>query len=285
MKKILFPTDFSPAATRAYIYALQLANAIDASIITLHAYQLPSIRASGLSNTIAAYLEDLKLEEFENYKDKVPGLHKIAEENGLGHIPNEHVLELGEPESCILRLANKEKSDLIVMGTTGATGAKEIFLGSVAGEVMEKAPCPVLAVPKDAVFDGRLDQISFTTNFSTEDYVALEWLTTWAKPFNPEIEVIHVDLNHVEEYAGKMDKFQDAFADQQKLSYTVVDSNSNFETAISKYLATTKTDFIAMVTFKRSFWQELFTKSHTKQLSYHLNLPVMAMPAALFASS
>ncbi|MEL6275916.1 MAG: universal stress protein, partial [Bacteroidota bacterium] len=44
MKKILFPTDFSPAATQAYIYALQLAKAIDASIVTLHAYQLPSIR-------------------------------------------------------------------------------------------------------------------------------------------------------------------------------------------------------------------------------------------------
>lgn len=284
MKKILFPTDFSPAATQAYIYALELAKAIDASIVTLHAYQLPSIRASGLNNTIAAYLEDLKLEEFENFKDKVPGLHRIAEEHGLGNIPNDHVLELGEPESCILRLAKKEKVNLIVMGTTGATGAKEIFLGSVAGEVMEKAPCPVLAVPQDAVFDGRLDHLAFTTNFSPEDHVALEWLTAWAEPFHPEIEVIHVDLNHVEEYAGKMDKFQDAFADQQ-LNYTVVDSDSDFETAISEYLATTKSDFVAMVTFKRTFWQELFNKSHTKNLSYHMNLPIMAMPAGLFASS
>lgn len=285
MKKILFPTDFSPAADNAYIYALQLAKATDSSIIALHAYQLPSIHSSGLNNTITDYLEDLKLEEFENFKDKVPALRKIAEDNGLGDVPTEHVLEMGEPKSTVLRVARQEKASLIVMGTTGATGAKEIFLGSVAGEVMEKAPCPVLAVPQKAIFDGTMDNLAFTTNFSAEDHVALEWLSTWAKPFSARIEVIHVDLNHVEEFSGRMSKFQDAFADYGHLHYTVVDSSKDYESAISEYLATTEADFVAMVTFKRNFWQELFNKSHTKHLSYHMDMPIMAMPAALFQNS
>ncbi|MEM6395182.1 MAG: universal stress protein [Bacteroidota bacterium] len=285
MKKILFPTDFSPAAENAYIYALQLARATDSCIIALHAYQLPSIHSAGLNNTITDYLEDLKLEEFENFKDKVPELRKIAEENGLEKVPNEHVLEMGEPKSTILRMARDEKADLIVMGTTGATGAKEIFLGSVAGEVLEKAPCPVLAVPQKAEFDGKIDRLAFTTNFSNEDHVALEWLTTWAKSISAKIEVIHVDLNHIDEFSGRMSKFQNAFAEHSNLTYTVVDSSKDFQTAISEYLETTESDFVAMVTFKRSFWQELFNKSQTKQLSYHMDLPIMAMPAALFQNS
>lgn len=282
MKKILFPTDFSPAADNAFIYALELAKATGASIVTLHTYEVPDLRRSSLQHTLAVFYESLNLEEFENYKDNIPSLRKIAEEQNLADVEVYHTLHEGQAETSIVRQAKEEGVDLIVMGTTGATGAKEIFLGSVAGEVMENAPCPVLGVPAEARFDGRLDHLVFTTTYAEEEKKALRWLVDWSKLFPAHIHCLHVDLSHTEDLTHNMDAFRNEFSSLGKLSFAVVDGN-DFEPAVTDFLAATKADALAMVTHKRNFFQELFSYSRTKKMMYHLKTPVMSLPAALFA--
>ena len=83
MKKILFPTDFSYVSNNAFIYALKLADSINAEIITMHVYHLPQANYINVSEYLHEIYDVTELSNFENYKDEVPVLRRIAEENNL----------------------------------------------------------------------------------------------------------------------------------------------------------------------------------------------------------
>ena len=282
MKTILFPTDFSDAANHAFVYALQLAYALEAKIVTMHAYELPDLRRANLSRMLAEVYESINLEEFEDYRDSIPVLHEIAEEYGLSSVELQHVLTQGQTTKAIYRQAVKEEADLIVLGTTGATGLKEIFLGSVAGEVMEKAPCPVLAVPASAVFDGNLDKLAFATDYNREDPNAIKWLEGMAKQIGARIEVVHVDLGPNGTLNTKMsDLASKVTNDDDILDFSVVEGFI-FEEALTNYLGAEKIDILATLIHKRNKLQEFFSYSLTKKLAYHLTTPILSMPAKVF---
>lgn len=283
MKTILFPTDFSDAANHAFVYALQLAYALEARIVTMHAYELPDLRRANLSRMLAEVYESINLEEFEDYRDSIPALHKIAEEQGMTSVDLQHVLREGNPTRAIFKQAQQEEADLIVLGTTGATGLKEVFLGSVAGEVMEKAACPVLAVPSSAVFDGNLDKLAFATDYNREDPVAIRWFAELAKTIGAKIEVVHIDLGPADTLNTKMSELASIVADEEQLiDYSVV-AGFIFEEALTNYLGAEKIDILATLIHKRNKIQEFFSYSLTKKLAYHLTTPILAMPAKVFA--
>ncbi len=277
MKKILFPTDFSSAADHAFIYALNFAKKLNASITTVHCYELPTIKNNHLPNTMLSIYESMSLEEFEDYKDNVPHLTEIAEKAGLGNVPINHIMQEGEAVFNILRVAKREQPDLIVMGTTGATGLKKIFFGSVAAEVMENAICPVLAIPEKAEFDGNLDKVAFTTEFKIEEGHVLSWLTKWPGTKNSEIYSVHVDMHHTEDLARRMERFKSQFEKHDNLHFEVIDHTS-FDAAIVQYLEKNDIELLAMVTHRRNFFKELFNYSFTKNLAYHLKTPILSIP-------
>lgn len=281
MTTLLFPTDFSDAANRAFIYALRLADKLDARIVTLHVFSRPDI--SGLSHvprSLEEVYNNIDLEELEEYREAIPQLDKIRQDNGLEHIDVSHTLHEGATVNVILARAAAENAGLIVMGTTGARGLKEILLGSVAGEILENAPCPVLAVPEQGVFDGVLDNIAFTTTFSEEDERGLRKVLTLLGAFQPNIHCINVDLAHTASYLDKQDNFMAKFEDVDNMSVHILDG-TDFSATLTDFLETSTVDLLVMVTHKRSFWDELFNYSKTKALSYHSSTPIMSLPSKI----
>ena len=146
MKKILYPTDFSESAENAFLFALQIADHLGASIITIHAFDRPDISDFNLPGVLREVYDSIDLDEFENYEDEVPILRDIATDHGYYHVPMVHVLEEGAPVSAILRTANKNKADLIVMGSHGRRGLEKLVLGSVTQRVLGLVHVPVLVV-------------------------------------------------------------------------------------------------------------------------------------------
>lgn len=280
MKNIFFPTDFSEAANSAFIYALYLAEKWDATITTFHVFRSVEREvATHLPITMQRIYEMIELDEFENYRDAIPPLREMAERAGLGHVRVQHVMEKAEKViPAILDRAEKEEADIIIMGTTGARGLKEIFLGSVAGEVLENAHCPVLAVPEKGDLGGRIRHIAFTTNYKEEEKVALDRVRAFAATFGAHVHVINVDTGHTHFYHHRMDKLREEYAGQSSLSFHVLDGVDIFE-EISDFLEEHRIDLLAMVTHKRSFLEELFNFSKTKRLSYHGQIPILSFPA------
>lgn len=276
MNKILFPTDFSDAAQQAFLYALHLADKYGAGITTLHAYELPQVSDIELTPNLRKFYDNLDLYEFESYRDAIPPLVDTARAHGFDHIPLQHVLKKGDPEAAILELAVTDAIDLIVMGTTGARGLKEIFMGSTAGEVMENAPCPVLAIPEQGKFDGKIDNIAFTTTFSEADQLTLHLLNKMFAPFTPQIHCLNVDLAHTEVYTKRMKEFAEPFKDFENMQFHVLDGTDIYD-EVTRYMDAHQIDLLAMVTQQRNFLQELFHFSKTKQMAYHAHTPVLAL--------
>lgn len=278
MQKILFPTDFSAAADHAFIYALKVAEHLKAEINTVHVYHLPYIQAGNLPRTLREVYDSIVIETFENYRSNVPHLRKIADEHGLSHITIKHAMVESKRDvvSTLLNFAERGAYDFIIMGTTGASGLKEIFLGSVAAEMLENASCPVMAVPEKAVFDGHLDKILMTTEFAENEKIAFRRVLDFADSFGAHVSCAHVDTGHTERYTHRMDKLRNDFTGVKNLSFEVIDA-TNVERALAEYIERNGIDILAMLTHKRNFIQELFTYSLTKKMANHLKVPVLAL--------
>jgi len=131
---ILHPTDFSEQSHHAFCLACSLARDYGARLILLHVVA-PSVFAYG-EGVFVTDSEGLSLEASEKLNHIEPGPAVRAERR---------VVE-GDPIDEILRVAAENHSDLIVMGTHGRTGLRRLLMGSVAEQVVRRAPCPVLTV-------------------------------------------------------------------------------------------------------------------------------------------
>lgn len=275
MKKILFPTDFSETANNAFLYALKIADRLGASIVTLHAYQKPAIVDFDLPLSLLKIYKTIQLEKFENYKDNIPALHALASENGLDHVQMSHVMANKEPLEAILHHAKKEQADMIVMGTKGASGLKEIFIGSIAGKVLENASCMVLAVPEKAEFKGSLKKIAFATNLEAKEKKALEKVISLALVLDAEIHCFHVDLKRSSSFSPEMETWTKDLATLYPKMYFHVEKGSTIEAAFTHFLEKHNIDILTMFGHKYNFLKKLFDYSLTKKMSYHLNTPIL----------
>jgi nucleotide-binding universal stress UspA family protein len=181
MKKILFPTDFSEAATNAFLYALELAKIVKGEIILLHTFELAI--ADNVFDPInyKQTYDILELSKFEQFKKELPKLRAIAEEQNLGHINMSHRLMEGYLIPNIQECIENEKIDFVVMGTYGTSDWKELFIGTNTGELITAAiHVPLLIVPIKAKFE-KIETIGFTTRFREKDKAALQQVIAIAK--------------------------------------------------------------------------------------------------------
>ena len=149
-RRILWPTDFSPLARAALPHAVALASDAKAELVLLHVLPLPAMYAApDISGAVwiplqrktraAARLRLLRLEK----QVKGPNLRT--------HM----VLTEGSPFLQLVRAAKRLRCDLIVLATHGRTGLIHAIMGSVAENVIRRAPCPVLTVRPPRFQQGR----------------------------------------------------------------------------------------------------------------------------------
>jgi nucleotide-binding universal stress UspA family protein len=128
IRRILCPTDFSPASRAAFEQAERLATCTGASLLVLHAQ--PGWRATDLSGQA----DDETTQALSQVQSRVSGIHV------------EHFVHGGSPGEVICWVAQERGCDQIVMGTHGRTGLFHLLLGSVAEYVVRNARCPVMTV-------------------------------------------------------------------------------------------------------------------------------------------
>jgi universal stress protein A len=133
-KHILVPIDFSPGAEAALDYACELAGPLGAVVHLVHA--LGPVGELPLSQRM---IEDLTAE-------RLRALDELAAYRRGRVAFGAPIVEVADPRDLILAAAARVDADLIVMGTHGRRGLSRLVLGSVAEDVVRRAPCPVLAV-------------------------------------------------------------------------------------------------------------------------------------------
>ena len=139
--KILHPTDFSECAAKAEAMAVDLATKLDGEIVLLQVLVETPLYGEGLLN-------------MPTVQDVYDAQRKWSEE-ALGARANDlrkrgikvsRRVQTGAPFEEIIKIAEEERADLIVMGTHGRAGLSHLLLGSVAERVVRLATCPVLTV-------------------------------------------------------------------------------------------------------------------------------------------
>ena len=140
------PTDFSDHSERAAAYAVELARRYEADEI--HCVHVSDIPADLLA-TSAYYMTGPSEQFIEQVrKEGRKGLEAFARKNFKDR-PVKTVFLEGRPFVEIIRYARENQIDLIVISTHGRSGIKHVLFGSVAEQVVRKAPCPVLVVKRD----------------------------------------------------------------------------------------------------------------------------------------
>jgi nucleotide-binding universal stress UspA family protein len=132
-ERILVATDFSDDANGALEVARKLAQRLDAELIVLHvAEKLGVIPGSGLAE--------------EERETATKALAAIVDELRAKDVRVRSVLRPGLPLDEILAAATEEGADLLVVGAAGHSSLADVLLGTIAEQVVRRAPCPVLTV-------------------------------------------------------------------------------------------------------------------------------------------
>ena len=206
LKSILCPIDFSDFSVAAYRYALSVAEHYNAQVIALHVVELWKYPFADYGAYEADYAKfsgalheggEVRLREFVGKYPHDP-------------IHPELVVNVGNASDSILRFAEEQNIELIVMGSHGRRGFDRLVLGSTTDRVMRRASSPVLVISKaphdsmtaDQRKRHRLRRVLYCTDFSQNSERALNYAMSATAEYDGELTLLHV----VEKVPGRMTK-------------------------------------------------------------------------------
>ncbi|TYA58046.1 universal stress protein [Formosa maritima] len=278
MKKILLPTDFSENSWNAIKYALQLFKEDDCTFYLLNTYTpivyhveyiMVSPSQFGLADVVRESsekgLNTLQKQIKKNYINPKHSFKNVSSFNTL-------ILEIKE-------LVEEQEIDYVVMGTKGATGAKEVLFGSNTVQAFKHVKCPVLAIPDNFEFETPHD-ILFPTDYEINyQDKQIKPIIEIAKQFTSRINVLHVStgidlLDEQEQNKAKLEAYFNKIA---HLFHDI--SNQEVTEAITNFQQKARINLLIMINNKHSFFENLFFKSTVSQIGFHLNIPFLVIPS------
>jgi nucleotide-binding universal stress UspA family protein len=276
MKAILFPTDFSDCSRIAQHYAASLAVVNKAKLIIQTVFWVPIYEGDTT--------KEVKFKE-ESYRKKAKkALHDLKKEMECDYpeIQVECVINNGFLLESVMQVVKERRVDLIVMGTQGATGLKEVVIGSNTAEVMENAPCPVIAIPRKAKWN-RFRKILYCMDYQETDLAQLEQLVNMVRRFDSEIIITHIAegdyLPEAEKSLFKSFKeLVNEFIGYKKIHFRLLE-NTDVKEEIEKYAEKEKAELIVLAHRKRSWLDKLISKGISRKLVSHSEIPVLVFKA------
>jgi len=268
---IFFPTDFSKNAQRALPFAARIASITRSKLILFHASQ----RALDFAPDFEQEKEKAISEASQQFDELIADLKK---DNHYKDLEISTVLQSGHPTVGLLAKARDYNADLIVMGTKGATGNRNVIFGSVAASIINRSDIPVLAVPPGSS-PNDLKHIVFTTDYHEGDLQALQQTIVFAKLFGANVDIIHVaeqrNLLTEIKFRGFKDLVKD-HADYENMNFELK-SDYDFFPVIADYFVDNPHSLLVMVRHKKTFWQKLVEKNHSKEMAFYTKVPLLVL--------
>jgi nucleotide-binding universal stress UspA family protein len=275
MKTILFPTDFSPHANNAFAYALHMAELLGAELLLLHAYHYTN---TGNFFIPAELIDGLNLEEKEKALTELKRYEqKIQQEPGK-KVNARPILVQGFAIDEILELEKTHDIDLIIMGTHGATSMQDRVLGTVTATVIEKASCPVLAIPAQCTWRG-IRHIAYGTNFEEKDLRVPEGLPELARLFHARISCVHINPEPSDGWERLQQFFREELfrleIDPDQMELFILKHPDIIE-GLNTFTQENEVDILATLTHKHGFIERILQKSITRKISHVSHVPLLA---------
>jgi len=278
MKRILLPTDFSENAYNANCYALQFFKDEECTFYLLNTYTPITYQTGMMVDTYTS----LQMEEITR-TNSIKGLDRLEEKLSKNYNNPKHIFKkiasfnllVSEIKSCI----EEYKIDFIVMGTQGATGAKEIFLGTHTMFTIKKVNCPVIAVPSGFIYEPP-KEILFATDYRfnvKNKYLSLlkEICSTHISRLNILNAYYSIPLDEKQESTKN---FLDTYFEENAHLFHISVGVDVIE-AVKVFQVKSKINFLVMIHNKHSFFENLLFKPVINEIVYHTNVPFLVIPS------
>jgi nucleotide-binding universal stress UspA family protein len=269
MQTIIVPTDFSIAADNAIKFAKAIAKKTKATIHLANFYSLPIANYSYVENSMSG---DMLNQVIEAAKIEIDKLTKTIEAEG---VKVESTIAMGFATDEIVELANKIQPDLIIMGTTGATGIINKVIGSNAAHVMQHTNYPIILVPQDSTFS-TISNVVYLDELKEDDTPVLKKLFDLADDLNIEnIKLLNVNTGFFFQPIDEqlMIKLNNAFG-LQKIKLETV-QGADVVHGIEHYLEKHLVDLVVMSTHKKTLLERIFKKSDTNKMALYSKVPLL----------
>lgn len=271
MKKILVTTDFSEKSIASLKVAIELAKRQEAEIFLLHALELPFRFMTQEHSSVpeAMYFLNLSRQRFDDIK-----------KDFCQDIEIKDIIETSPLASAVEDAIEKYGIDLVFMGSNGASGSKELFIGSNAEKVIRSASVPVLVIKNP---DEKLEikHIMFGCDFTQRFLKPFEKAVKFAQLFNAKVDLVFVNTPYQFLTTIEINERMKTFLDSQKSSLkdfeTHVYNDIRVETGILNYVAENNIDLICMFPSGRKGIAHFFNGSISSDLVNHATKPVFTI--------
>jgi nucleotide-binding universal stress UspA family protein len=274
MKKIIVPTDFSLQAENALKVSAQIAREHNCEIHLLHLLDLPLDLIDpineGVGNDLPEALFFMKLahqrftETFDKLKDDLKGVTVYE------------TVEFNEAFEGIMDITKKHNCDLIVMGSSGAEGLKEMFVGSNTEKVVRHADVPVLVV-KEMLDINTINTISFASSLKSSQKSTFSKALELAQSFNAQLKLVYINTPHSFKTTRHIHNLYEEFIKDLNVDHVDFEiyADKTIEDGIRNFAEDKSVNMISISTHGRKGISHFFNGSLSENLVNHSKRPVV----------
>ncbi|MDE3742576.1 universal stress protein [Maribacter polysaccharolyticus] len=269
MKKIVVPVDFSEQSEYALRVAAALAKKHKAEILALHMLELnqaivTSSEAFHPEQTV--FLIKLAEKRFTEFLNQ-PYLEGIKITPIVKHF---------KVFSEVNDVAQNNEADVIVMGSHGTDGLKEIFIGSNAERVVRSSDIPVLVIKKEHL-DFKADKFLFASEFKEDSIDAFQKAKQFADMLSSELKLVYINTPG-DDFLSTRDANERISGFLKKAGVTAeveIYNDYSVENGILDYGDEIEADIIGISTHGRKGLSHFFMGSIGEDIANHSNVPVV----------
>jgi nucleotide-binding universal stress UspA family protein len=258
MKTVVVPVDFSENSVKTAQYAVNMFSAHnDVSLVLFHAYD--------------------KASEEKKVQDKLEKLRSGLTLNENTHLSMHAELNSDFPDA-LSRFARHWSAILVIMGMTGKSKLKKIFLTSNTLKIVDINPCPVMVIPPAADISSGIHNVALTSDFhEVEKSTPVQPIRQILELFRPHLHIVNVNSDHyvslTEKYLSEREKMADMFADFNPEFFFI--GTFDFHETINRFVKDKKIDMVITIPRSHSFIGNLFKASNTKKLVFESTVPIL----------
>lgn len=273
MKTIIIPTDFSPIATNALHYGMDMAKAVNASILLLHVYQVP-VSYSDVPIMLVS-VDELK----KSAEEKLALLKAEVEHITSGAIKVYTEAKMGNVTDELETLCNKIKPFAVIMGSKGTTGLERVLFGSNTLSAIKHLTWPVICVPPGKNFGNGIKKVGFACDFrNIVETTPATAIKDFVKAFNAELHVLNVDYHdkHFKPETPEQSALLHTLLEEVKPAYHFIE-HKDIEDGVNEFAEKNNLDLIISIPKRHKLLDGIFKPSSTKQLLFQSHVPVMCV--------
>ncbi len=275
IKSILMPTDFSKTSLLAIEHAAFMARLFKANLFLLHVIEIAdttyNVVDPGLVLKDFSEIEKIVTSQMDELSNKIKLEYEIT---------ITPLCSRGKTASEIVTAVRENDIDLVIMGTHGASGFDEFFMGSNAHKTVTVCPCPVITIQAHSTKVG-FANIVMPIDDSLPSRQKVDYTITLAKEFGSKIHILGL-LD--ESWGAELGKFEikiesiEAAVKDAGLAYElIIIKGDNLAAEAMNYSKKIDADLIVVLTDHESKLTGMFLGAFAKQIVNHSRIPVMSI--------